>query len=386
MSTIRVNAIQNTTTTDGGISIDNSGHVSIEGQKLPSAGPLSNRNLIINGDMQVAQRSTAAVNNSSSVSTLTYETIDRWGYWASAGDDFSVQQVSDAPSGFGNSVKITSLATTTLSSGSYYTLSQRIEAQNLYLTDIGTSTAKDLTLSFWVKASNAATYSVYGLSSDYQESFTSTYTVNSADTWEHKTVTISGATSGFSSTGNSAQLEVGFSFGAGSNYSTSTLNEWQTSQFQVNASSATNLVETNAATLQITGVQLEVGSVATPFEHRSYADELFRCYRYYYKLIADTADSFGVGVANVGTIGRIDVRFPTEMNDVPDLETSGTAGDYRIGYRNSEATCTSVPSVSAFSKQVARVAFTVSDVLTAGDAIDGRSTGAGHYLAFDAEL
>ena len=321
MSTLRVNTLQNTSTTDGGISINNSGHITMDNVAYPSAGPLSNRNLIINGAMQVAQRSTAAVNNSSSVSTLTYETIDRWGYWASAGSDFSVQQSSDAPSGFGNSVKITSLAATSLSSTSYYTIAQRIEAQNLYSTDIGTSTAKDLTLSFWVKASNAATYSVYALSGNYAESFTSTYTVNSANTWERKTITIPGATSGFSATGNSAQLEVGFSFGAGSSYSTSTLNQWQTSNFKVNASSATNLVETNAAELYITGVQLEVGSVATPFEHRSYGDEMARCQRYYYR--TETSNKNIHATFYGGSTYICQVWLPVYMRAAPSVTLSG---------------------------------------------------------------
>ena len=292
---------------------------SINSLNYPTVGPLSNRNLIINGAMQVAQRSAAELNNVASSAGLTYQTLDRWGYWSNASNLFSSNQVEDAPPGFYHSVQLKSLGNNSMGSGGYNTWSQRFEAHDLYRTGIGTANAKDLILSFWVKASTAGTYGFHAMNSSWNYIFTSTYTVNAANTWEYKTITIPGPTSNFSETGNARQLEIGFTLGAGTTYSTSTLNQWQSGNFLIGATGAINLVETIDETLNLTGVQLEVGSKATPFEHRSYGDELARCQRYFYTHLGTDATTDGIGNGAFWQSNQIYVAIhhPVTMRSTP---------------------------------------------------------------------
>jgi hypothetical protein len=238
-------------------------------------------NLIVNGAMEVAQRSAAELNNVQSTGGLTYQTLDRWGYWSNASNLFSSNQVEDAPPGFYHSVQLKSLGNNAMGTGGYNTWSQRIEAQNLYQTGIGTANAKDFTLSFWVKASTAGTYALHAMNSGFNYIFTTTYTVDTANTWEHKTITITGPTSNFSATGNAWQLEIGFTLGAGTTYSTSTLNQWQSGNYLIGATGAINLVETINETLNITGVQLTATDAPVAFQYKDYGTELALCQRYY---------------------------------------------------------------------------------------------------------
>ncbi len=296
----------------------------------PDEGPLSNRNLLYNGEMQVAQRSAAELNNVTSSGGLTYQTLDRWGYWSNASNLFSSNQVEDAPSGFYHSVQLKSLGNNSMGSGGYNTWSQRFEAQDLYRTGIGTANAKDLILSFWVKASTAGTYAFYAMNSGFNYIFTSTYTVNAANTWEHKTITITGPTSNFSATGNAHQLEIGFTLGAGTTYSTSTLNQWQSGNYLIGATGAINLVETIDETLNLTGVQLEVGSKSTPFEHRSFGDELQRCQRYFYRVADGSSQTLGLGVNYTSSKMHCAVPFPVTMRQAPTLDAASGASYYEF--------------------------------------------------------
>ena len=383
MSTIKVNRIENTSTTDGGVSIDVDGHVTIDGQQLPTAGPLSNRNLIINGAMQVAQRTTAELNNVSSSAGLTYQTLDRWGYWSNASNLFSSNQVEDGPEGFYNSVQLKSLNNASIISGSYNTWSQRFEAQDLYRTDIGTATAKDLIASFWVKGSNTGTYSFYILNSSFNYCFVSTYTIDAADTWEYKTISIPGPTTNFTGTGNGLQMEIGFTLGAGTTYSTSTLNQWQSGNFLINASGATNLIETLNATLNITGVQLEVGSKATPFEHESYGQTLAKCQRYCYR-VDGSANGYLCSIAGYDgnqAIGTL--VFPVTMRNPPtQLITTGTAADYGVVMGNTISNSTSVPVMNSATNNSSGINFFAAGDCTIGKAGHGRLISSSAYLVF----
>ena len=274
-------------TTAGEFSVkDANGNVevtSINSVNFPNVGALSNRNFVINGAMTVAQRSTAAVTNVVSFSAnIKYDAIDRWSYWASNASKFTVQQVTDAPPGFYNSLKITSSASTTHSAGDGYTISQRVEAQNLYQASLGTANAKNLVVSFWVKSTTTGTFSFYALGYGLAQSFVQNFTINSAETWEYKTINIPGPTSGnYSNTPSDYGLEIGFTLGAGSNWDTSTLGSWQNTAFQISSTTAVNVLGVATRTLQITGVQLEIGDKATSFEHRSYSDDFVNCQRYY---------------------------------------------------------------------------------------------------------
>ena len=323
MSTIKVTNIEHASTGNGGIQLDNAGHVTVDGQQMPTDGPLSNRNLIYNGAMQVAQRSTAEENSVMSTGGLKYQTLDRWGHWANSANLFSSDQVADAPPGFYHSVKLKSLASTNMAAGGYVTWSQRFEAQDFYPTGLGTSNAKDLTLSFWVKGSIAGTYSFYAFNANWSYCFVSTYTINATNTWEYKTISIPGPTSNFTATGNARQLEIGFTLGSGSNYQTSTLNQWQSASYMIGATNTVNLVNTANATLNLTGIQLEIGEKATPFEHKSYGDELAKCQRYYQEA--------GVVLSNT-TPDRyyVNVNLPVTMRDSPAISAgsidSGSGG------------------------------------------------------------
>ena len=319
MSKIKVNRLENTVSTDGGINIDTSGHVQVDGLQMPTAGALSNRNLIINGAMTVAQRSTAAVSNTAAFgANPAYASLDRWGFWASSAAAFTSQQVVDAPPGHYNSLQITATSAHVFGNAHGFTVTQRIEAQNLYGTEIGTAAAKTYTFTFWVKSSLTGTFSFYALNGAFTKSLLSDYTINVADTWEYKTISIPAPTDAlFAGIGNARQLEVGFSLGAGSDFQTSTLGTWETNSFQIDSTTSTRFLETNGATIQFTGVQLEVGDRATPFEHESYGQTLAKCQRYYYK---DPTSWYQSAIIDGnGTIAAVFVRFPTEMRTLPSV-------------------------------------------------------------------
>ena len=276
------------------------------------------KNIIINGAMQIAERSTSAVNTPAG--GPKYQTLDRWLTWANQADLFSVQQVADAPSGFKYSLKVTSLGANP--NQSYQTIGQRIESQNLTRLNLGTAYAKPFSVSFWVKSSLTGTFTGYchGVSS-FQPSFVFTYTVSAANTWEHKKINIpSTGTVGagkFGSGGAERGLEFGFTL-SGESYKTSSANTWldDTYKLEVSGVSSVDVTGTNGATFYVTGVQLEAGTQATPFEHLTFAEELRLCQRYYYENktapvgmficdAADTSQSYGF------------LRFPVAMRAAP---------------------------------------------------------------------
>jgi len=242
-----------------------------------AADDIGRRNLIINGAMQVAQRGTSFTAPSAAY------TLDRWKAWAADTDgSFDITQVSDAPTGFKSSLKATvTTADTSLGATQFAIIRQSFEGQDIVQTAFGTSGAKTLTLSFYVKSSITGTFGGAFCDDDFTYSFPFSYTVSSANTWERKTVTISGATSGSFPNDNTQGMFLNFSLGTGSTYS-GTADTWGSSgYFDVTGTDA--VIGTDDATWQITGVQLEVGDTATPFEHRSYGEELALCQRYFKK-------------------------------------------------------------------------------------------------------
>jgi hypothetical protein len=279
MSTIKVNKIENTATADGGIAIDASGHVQIDGQQLPTAGALSNRNLIINGDMRIDQRNAGASVTPSSGTTYT---VDRWFYFANQASKFTVQQNAGSvtpPTGFKKYLGFTVAAAVTVSAGDYFLTAHRIEGFNVEELEWGTSNAQSVTISFWVRSSLTGSFGASIQNGASNRSYPFSYSISAANTWEHKTVTIPGDTSGTWETGNSGSVTLWLGLGVGSTLS-GTAGSWSGSDFR-SVTGATSVVGTSAATFYITGVQLEVGEKATSFEHRSYGDELAMCQRYF---------------------------------------------------------------------------------------------------------
>ena len=270
--------------------------------------------------------------------------VDRWHANGQSSDGvFTVQQSTTAPTGFTNSL----LTTVTTEEGyigpdQYYLLCQRIEGYNVADLGFGSATAKTVTLSFWVRSSLTGTFSGSLENSAENRSYPYTYSISAADTWEQKTITISGDTSGTWVTNNGIGLFVWFDLGCGSN-KRGTAGSW-TGANLYGATGATSLITTNGATFYITGVQLEVGTVATPFEHRSYGQELALCQRYYCKSYNDgvnpgTDTAVGIkGIRNYSSDPRSDhptiCQFPVTMRAAPSVtfyEKAGTIDRFSTG-------------------------------------------------------
>ena len=240
----------------------------------PTVSNMAGRNRIINGDMRIDQRNAGAAVTGSNVYS-----VDRLLQVNNvAGCTYSVQQDSSAPQGFTNSLKVTITAAASPVNTTQVSLRQYIEGFNTADLNWGTANAKTVTLSFWVKSSLTGTFGGAISNNAFDRTYAYEYTINSANTWEYKTVTIAGDTTGTWETDNSAGVRVFFGFGA-TDYSKAA-GVWD-SAFAVQSTVSVDLCATNGATWQITGVQLEAGSVATPFEHRMYGQELALCQRYY---------------------------------------------------------------------------------------------------------
>ena len=259
--------------------------LTVNGINYPNAGPLSNRNLIINGAMQVAQRGTQVTGSTGD----GYKTVDRFRVTHSNLGTFTYDQDTDAPAGFSNSFKAScTTADASPAASDILIFMQRVEAQDLQMLDYGASGAKDLTLSFYVKSNKTGNASVSILQNDNSNKLISfQYSISTADTWEKKTVTIPGDTAGVINNDNGYGFQVEWFLNSGSDYTGgSHRSTWTT--YDANDRNVSNLGIGGSTSdyWQITGVQLEVGEVATPFEHRSYGDELARCQRYYEKIQA----------------------------------------------------------------------------------------------------
>jgi len=280
------------------------------------AGGLTGRNLIINGAMQVWQRQTAAT-----AAANTYNTVDRFRINNSTDGAYTSEQSTDTPSGTGYSLKLqVTTADTSMSAAQNAYLFHAIEAQNLQHLNYGTSDAKTVTLSFWVKSSKTGTYAVAVLKQDNTGCmFTHEYTVSSANTWEKKTITITptaGGTSLITSAGgaidndNGTGLRLVWGLAWGSNFTNGTNNSWaSTTSANYSTTNAVNWMDSTSNNFYLADVQLELGDTATPFEHRSYGDELARCQRYYEKSYSDSTAPGTITITGV-------IRFRAASNGV----------------------------------------------------------------------
>ncbi len=287
------------------------------------------RNIIINGGMSISQR------HGTTATTPAHEdyVIDRWESHLNQSGKFSVQQVEDAPSGEGvgkYSSKITSLSAYTIQANDFFVYNQNIEGSNIDYLQFGTSSAKTITISFYVKSSLTGTFSVAIRNSAYNRSQVQEYTISSANTWERKSLTFTGDTSGTWLTTIGTGMRLSWGLGGGSSYHISSTGTWLGVD-DWTTSNSTSVVSTNAATWYLTGVQVEVGTQATPFEYRTVGEELSLCQRYYY-VLADARDHnsayqfmniHGYSTAQVeGT-----VNFPVFMRTAPSI-VQGAGTDY----------------------------------------------------------
>jgi len=291
------------------------------------------RNRIINGDMRIAQRGTAALTVNS---TSGFYAVDRFQARGQSSDGvFTVQQVSDSPAGFEYSLKATvTTVDSSLTSGQFYYIRYMCEGYDVADLDWGTADAKTVTLSFWVKSSLTGTFGGVIPNVDLDRSYPFTYTISAANTWEYKTITIPGDTTGTWNKTNSIGLRVIYALGAGSDIS-GTAGVWAAANYQGGATGQTQVISTLNATWQVTGVQLEVGSVATPFERRPFRAELALCQRYFQKSTAV------VGYANGSATIQAMATFLVEMRATPTLTNTGTV---RITDGAVNSTSTSNPS------------------------------------------
>ncbi len=304
---------------------------------ISSQSALSHRNLIINGAMQVAQRGTSF--SYAHDGTTNAFNLDRFNFQFASSENFdcTIAQVSDGPFGFSSSLKITTgTAESAVASDEYYVLVQSIEAQNLQKLSYGASSAKITTLSFYVKSSLTGTFGLSLYLQDDVRIINKTYTIDSANTWERKTINVVGDTTGVIDNDNGGGMYIYWNFGTGSSYDgASTATSWEnytTTNF-MDSSSSDALVTTAGATWQMTGVQFELGEQATPFEHEDAGTTLQKCQRYYYKLKSSSSNNFfGYAMAANTTAMYLAVPFPVEMRSNPTSidVTAGSSGN--IGY------------------------------------------------------
>mgnify|MGYP003334179684 FL=1 len=280
------------------------------------------KNRLINGGMVIDQRNAGA--SVSNIADSQY-TLDRWTFQNNIGNKFSVQQNAGSvtpPAGFKNYLGITSSSAYSVAATDFCTLNQVIEGFNTADFAWGTSSAQTVTLSFWVRSSLTGTFGGTIGNANQDRNYPFTYTINSANTWEQKSITISGETTGSWNTTNGVGVRIRFGIGAGTTRS-GTAGSW-TSSLVLSATGATSVVGTSGATFYITGVQLEKGSTATSFDYRPYGTELALCQRYYYRLKPAT-DNVSIGnvqaYSATGTIGKF-FDLPVEMRSAPTCNMS----------------------------------------------------------------
>jgi hypothetical protein len=277
------------------------------------------RNRIINGGMVIDQRNAGASAGTSS-GTFAYF-LDRWVASYSQTSKFTVQQNAGSvtpPAGFTNYLGVTSSSAYSVASGESFNMQQPIEGFNVADLGWGAAGAQTVTVSFWVRSSLTGAFGGAVCNSNLTRSYPFTYTVSAANTWEYKTVSIPGDTSGTWVTNNGVGLRLYFNLGAGSTVS-GTAGAWASANFQ-SATGAVSVVGTNGATFYITGVQLEAGSVATPFEQIDYGRELIMCQRYFQ--IVKSATGNGNSLAN--GVWRCTAQLRVVMRATPSLAIVGT--------------------------------------------------------------
>jgi hypothetical protein len=290
------------------------------------------KNIIINGDMSIAQRGTSVTGSTGG----GYLTCDRWNFNIGGAGTWTQTQSTDVPTGqgFPNSFKLDcTTADASLGSGDIMQVQQRIEGQNLQYLKKGTANAESLTCSFWVKSNKTGTYIVEFRERDNNRTISKSYTIDSANTWEKKILTFAGDTTGTINNDNGNSLQVNWWLAAGSNYSSGTLQtSWGTRVDANRAVGQVNLADSTANYINITGVQLEAGTTASEFEFLPVDLNLQRCYRYYYKMDSTVQYArLGIGHATSTTVGSISIFPEVAMRIAPSSVDSSNLGLWKTG-------------------------------------------------------
>ena len=366
---------------DGAVGADElASTLDLSGKTLTLPDSLGFRNRIINGDMRIDQRNAGA---SVTPSNADY-TLDRYQSVLSAASKYSIQQVSDAPTGFVNSLRVTSSSAYAVPADEVFQIRQSIEGTNCSDLAFGSASAKTVTLSFWVRSSLTGTFGGRIQNSAGNRNYPFSYTISIADTWEYKTVTIAGDTTGTWLTTTGIGIQIRWSLGSGSDFQ-GTAGSWTASNIS-SVTGETQVVATSGATWYVTGVQLEVGSVATPFERRPYGTELSLCQRYYQVVASGDTETIGTGYFESSGVAVCPTRFMTTMRARPTLYSGTGTNYYYIYSAGSSIDYFNDLTGTAFGLSGATV-FTTSNVSgTAGQAGRMVTAASGGYVAFGAEL
>ena len=354
---------------------------------------IGRRNLIINGAMQVAQRGTVT-----GISSNSYGGPDRWVVGKSTTSAvLTAEQSTDAPTGFASSHKITvTTADATVDAGDLLRYEQRFEGYDLQHLKYGTADAVTLTASFWVKSNVTGTYAVGLYANDADKAISNTFVINSADTWEYKTVSFIGETTTSIPNDNTVSMRLWIFLMAGSSYTSGSSGVWG-GDANRSVGHSVNVASSVSNYINLTGVQLEVGTVATPFEHRSYGEELALCQRYYQRLNASgNFTRYGNGYwANANTGSSI-VHLTVPMRTDPSVDDTGTASDYYASSGNNVYALSSLPTfnrgtqTSDGSCVIANLNIESTGNGNAGQVLQLMSVGGGNstgtFLGFEAEL
>ena len=277
------------------------------------------RNIIINGAMAISQR----IGTTATAITGGNYGLDRWHMYYD-GNSFTTQQVTDAPAGFYNSMKLTVTGTTT---PNYSFVGQRIEGLNVNHIGLGTANCQSFTVSFYVKSSVAGVYSISLTNGAGDLAYPVQYTINSANTWERKFMTIPPITSGTWVKDSTNGLYLRMNLGSPGSR-TAAANGWRSGNFDGadGSTGAVTWATTSGATFFMTGCQIEVGDSPSDFEHRTFGEELLLCQRYFYRVQGSNSDRPGIGGYVVGASeARMDVVFPCAMRAAPTISGTGTA-------------------------------------------------------------
>ena len=347
------------------------------------------RNRIINGAMVIDQRNAGA----SYTQVNGVFNLDRWNgnsYDGNAAvNKYSVIQSSTAPTGFSKSLLVTSLATTASAASNIFNIEQRIEGFNFADFMYGTANAQTLTLSFWVRSSLTGTFGGALKNSARDRAYPFTYTISTANTFEYKTVTITGDTSGtWIGATNGIGLWISFGLGVGSTYS-GTAGAWGAGDL-FSATGATSVVGTNGATFYITGVQLEKGSTATSFDYRPYGTELQLCQRYFYAFDLNGLEAAPCWSQAANT-SNLRMMMPVTMRTDPTINRAGTVGDQFQDwtlYNNGAFVTISSISISGITNQSFRMEISTTSGVAGSDAtgLYVTNTDLGALLTASAEL
>ena len=348
---------------------------------------LANKNLIINGGMTVAQRSTS---EASKTTVDGYVCLDRWSIQTGSVGTFTHSQSSDVPAGYGFSNSVKFDCTTADASPDYGLIRQRFEGQNLQVLRKGTSSAVPVTLSFWVKSNLTGNFQVnlQDIDTSGSRHIGATYSISSANTWEKKEITFAGDTTGALDNDNACSFNIEWWLAAGSTYNSGSVPTSWAAEANANRAAGLN-VSIGSSTdndFFLTGVQLEIGEKATEFEHEPIGTTLEKCQRYYTKFQAGSAYSYlGSGQASSATAARIVFQFPTEMNHVPALEQS--ANNTMNVYATDSEAFSADATINNPSTHSSAITCTVSSGLTAkaGASITANNSTSA-FLAFESEL